>query len=128
MHNTIIALGHLVKDPETRTTTTGKNICTFRMCISDNNAKNKCFIDIEAWEKTADVCAKYLNKGREVLIEGELSVSSWTGKDGTQQNKYFIRANKVKFVGGSKKADSTVSSGASYSAPANDDVDDDIPF
>lgn len=128
MHNTIIALGHLVKDPETRTTTTGKNICTFRMCISDNNAKNKCFIDIEAWEKTADVCAKYLNKGREVLIEGELSVSSWTGKDGTQQNKYFIRANKVKFVGGSKKADSAVSSGASSSAPANDDVDDDIPF
>jgi single-strand DNA-binding protein len=125
MYNTIIALGHLVSDPVLRTTGTGKNICTMRLCISDGAAKNKCFIDVESWEKTADACAKFLVKGREVLVEGELSVSVWE-KDGKPQSKNFIRANKVKFVGGQKK--DAPASGSSTSAPVDSDDDSDIPF
>lgn len=130
MYNTIIAAGYLVNDPITRNTNTGKTICTMRMCISENNAKNKCFIDVEAWEKTAEVCAKFLAKGREVLIEGELCLSSWQGSDGKTQSKNYIRANKVKFLGSPKKADDAQASSGASSAPSNtsDGADDDIPF
>lgn len=127
MYNTIIAIGHLVKDPETRQTTTGKSICTFRICISESQAKNKCFIDVETWEKTAEVCQKYLVKGREAMIEGELSTSSWTTSDGKAQSKNFIKANKVKFLGGGQKSDNSKPQTQNAAGTA-DDSDDDIPF
>lgn len=128
MYNTIIAVGYLVSDPISRSTNTGKSICTLRMCISENNAKNKCFIDVEAWEKTAEVCAKYLTKGREVLVEGELCLSSWQGNDGKTQSKNFIRANKVKFLSSGGKSSDAPSGQASQSAPTSQAEDDDIPF
>jgi single-strand DNA-binding protein len=132
MYNTIIAIGHLVKDPETRTTSTGKAICTFRICISESQAKNKCFIDVETWERTAEVCQKYLAKGREAMIEGELSTSTWTGKDGNPQSKNFIRATKVKFLGGGQKNDAAKddsnTSSKQVSESSNDSEDEDIPF
>ena len=131
MYNTIIAAGYLVNDPITRTTTTGKTICTLRMCISENNAKNKCFIDVEAWEKTAEVCSQFLAKGREVLVEGELCLSSWQSGDGKTLSKNYIRANKVKFLGGGqKKSDAAPASSTGATTPesSSDDSDTDIPF
>jgi single-strand DNA-binding protein len=127
MYNTIIAIGHLVKDPETRVTNTGKSICTFRICISENNAKNKCFIDVETWEKTAEVCQKYLVKGREVMVEGELSMSTWTGKDGNAQSKNFIKGNKVKFLGGGG-GQKTEKPAVAAAVAGSEDIDEDIPF
>ena len=128
MFNNITALGHLVQDPTTRQTSTGKSITTFRICVSDNNAKNKCFIDVETWEKTADVCAQYLTKGREVLINGELCLSSWE-KDGAKFSKHFIKGDRVKFLGGGKKEGDTPTgqSKASSNAQQGDDLDE-VPF
>jgi single-strand DNA-binding protein len=98
-----------------------------RMCISDSNFKNKCFIDVESWEKTAEVCVKYLKKGREVFIEGELCTSSWEGKDGTQQSKNFIKASRVKFLSSGRKDEGSAQGGDK--APAQDDEgSDDVPF
>ncbi len=132
MYNTIVAMGHLVKDPESRQTNTGKTICTFRMCISDSNAKNKCFIDVETWERTAEVCMQYLKKGREVMIDGELNLSTWTGKDGSSQNKLFIKADKVKFLNSGSKKDSDQNQESKPSKAKiehNDDSsEDEIPF
>lgn len=129
MYNTIIATGYLTNDPIVRTTNTGKTICTIRMCISEGNAKNKCFIDVESWEKTAEACAKFLVKGREVLVEGELCVSSWQGKDGQTLSKNYIRANKVKFLGSGKKSeDGASSSNTASSATPQTEEDSDIPF
>jgi single-strand DNA-binding protein len=105
MFNTIVALGYLVKDPEIKQTQSGKSICMMRVCVSENNAKTKCFIDCEAWDKTAEACGKFLKKGREVLIEGELCMSSWTNKEGVTQSRHFIRANKVKFLNTAQKKD-----------------------
>jgi single-strand DNA-binding protein len=127
MYNTIISIGHLVKDPETRTTSTGKPICSFRMCISESYNKTKCFIDVETWEKTAEACQKYLTKGRETLVEGELCVSEWTNKEGKKQSKYFIKAAKVKFLSsGQKDGDKASGDSAPQSSAPSDD--DDIPF
>jgi len=125
MHNTIVAIGHLTADPTSQTTSTGKTICKMRMCISDSNSKNKCFIDVESWEKTAEVCLKFLKKGREIYIEGELGTSSWTGKDGSQQSKNFIRASRVKFLSSGQKSNGSASASADTSEEA---ADDDVPF
>lgn len=105
MFNTIITLAHLVKDPEIKQTQSGKSVCTMRICVSENQAKTKCFIDCEAWDKTAEACAKFLKKGREIMVEGELCMSSWTNKEGVTQSRHYIRANKVKFMNSPLKKD-----------------------
>ena len=103
MYNKIIGIGNVVKDPESRIISTGKQVCTLRVCISDSQAKNKCFIDCECWDRLAEICMEFLKKGKEIMIEGELCMSSWTGKDGSTQNKPYIRADKVKFMNSSQK-------------------------
>lgn len=105
MFNTIITLAHLVKDPEIKQTQSGKSVCTMRICVSENQAKTKCFIDCEAWDKTAEACAKFMKKGREIMVEGELCMSSWTNKEGATQSRHYIRANKVKFMNSPLKKD-----------------------
>lgn len=131
MHNTIVGIGHLVADPTTQATSTGKSICRMRMCISDSNSKSKCFIDVECWEKLGETCQQYLVKGRQIYFEGELSSSTWKDKEGNEKTKNFIRGTKIKFLntGGGKKDDgvepSKASSQKQNSAPSDDD---DIPF
>jgi single-strand DNA-binding protein len=130
MHNTIVGIGHLVADPTTQSTSSGKSICRMRMCISDSNSKNKCFIDVECWEKLGETCQQYLVKGRQIYFEGELSSSTWKDKDGTEKSKNFIRGTKIKFLntGGGKKdeADKPSKPAAKQDNFAADD--DDIPF
>lgn len=123
-------MGHLVSDPVTRQTNTGKTICNLRVCISDNTTKNKCFMDVEAWEKTGEACSKFLKKGREVMIDGELCVSAWQGSDGTSKTKNYIKASKVKFIGGGKNSADrdSVDSSLEDSPVGDQQEDDDIPF
>lgn len=129
MHNTIVGIGHLVADPTTQSTSTGKSICRMRMCISDSNSKNKCFIDLECWEKLGETCQQYLSKGRQIYFEGELSSSTWKDKEGVEKNKNFIRGTKIKFLnsGGKRDDSDKPSQNAPAQQPAASD-DDDIPF
>jgi single-strand DNA-binding protein len=129
MHNTIVGIGHLVADPTSQSTSTGKSICRMRMCISDSNSKNKCFIDIECWEKLGETCQQYLTKGRQIYFEGELSSSVWKDKEGNEKTKNFVRGTKIKFLsnGGGKKDDRDQASPAP-SQSQSDQGDDDIPF
>ena len=130
MHNTIVGIGHLVADPTTQSTSSGKSICRMRMCISDSNSKNKCFIDVECWEKLGETCQQYLVKGRQIYFEGELSSSTWKDKDGTEKSKNFIRGTKIKFLntGGSKKDEAGKPSALAAKQDNFAADDDDIPF
>lgn len=131
MHNTIVGIGHLVADPTTQSTISGKSICRMRMCISDSNSKNKCFIDVECWEKLGETCQQYLTKGRQIYFEGELSSSTWKDKDGTEKSKNFIRGTKIKFLntgGGKKDEGEKPNKAAPKEQAAAADDDDTIPF
>lgn len=77
MYNTIVTVCHLVSDPELKEIGSGKKVCKMRVCVSSQNAKTKNFIDVEAWDRQAEVCSQYLKKGREVLIQGELCMDTW---------------------------------------------------
>ena len=118
MYNSITAAAYLVKDPEVRTTSTGKKVVSLRAGVSTSNAKTKCFVDIEYWNKTAEIAEKYLSKGREFIVNGELCMSTWE-KDGKNFSKYFIRGKDLQFLSSKKKDDSS----------SNDQDDDhEVPF
>ena len=124
MYNSITAAAYLVKDPEVRTTSTGKKVVSLRAGVSTSNAKTKCFVDIEYWNKTAEIAEKYLSKGREFIVNGELCMSSWE-KDGKNFSKYFIRGKDLQFLS-SKSSDIGIS--ASIQEAEADVEGDDVPF
>ncbi len=57
------------------------------------------FIDIVAWGKTGEICAEYLKKGRQVMIEGRLKQDRWEAQDGKKMSKVRVTAENVQFVG-----------------------------
>ena len=104
MYTSITAAAYLVKAPEVRTTPTGNKGANLRVGISSSNAKTKCFIDVEYWDKTAEIAEQYLTKGREFIVQGELCMSSWE-KEGKSFSKYHIRGKDLQFLNNSKKSD-----------------------
>ena len=104
MYNSITSAAYLVKDPEVRTTNTGKKVTNLRVGVSTANAKTKCFIDVEYWDKTAELAEKYLTKGREFIVQGELCMSSWE-KDGKNYRKNFKKGKDFQFFSKNKKRD-----------------------
>lgn len=86
--NKIIFGGHLTGDPVVKPLG-NSNLASFSLAnnrrrtdASGNVKEEVCFLEVEAWGKQADVCAKYLHKGEPVLIEGRLKQSTWEDKNG----------------------------------------------
>ena len=124
MYNTIVTAGYLVADPETRNVGDSK-VCKMRMCISDNKAKDPCFIDVEVWDRQAEVAAEYLKKGRSIILNGELKTSSWES-EGKKFSKNYIRGNTFKFLNtGSSQSDGD---SPKTQEKAKVSADEEIPF
>ena len=105
-YNRIIIIGNLTRDPELKQLGSGQTVC--QMTIAANRQfKNRqtglmvqevCFVDVEVWGAQAESCKQYLQKGRPVLVEGRLKLSTWKDNDGQNKSKHSIVADKVVFL------------------------------
>lgn len=105
--NRVIILGNLGQDPELRYTPNQVAVCTLNVATTDvrtdkegNRQEQTEWHRIIVWNKQAENCQKYLNKGRSVLVEGRLQTRSWQDKDGQKRWTTEIVANNVQFLGG----------------------------
>jgi len=73
------------------------------------------------WGKRAEVCSKYLSKGRQVYVEGRIQTRSWDDKDGNKKYMTEVIANDVQFLGGGKDGGGARRGGAEEAAPPPDD-------
>lgn len=105
--NKITIIGALGKAPELRTTQAGKSVCTFSVAVDEKHGgtEKTTWFRVTAWGKLAELCQKYLDKGRKVCVIGSVGMSEYTGKDGKQHFNLEITADEVEFLGG--KQDST---------------------
>jgi single-strand DNA-binding protein len=108
--NKVILVGNLGNDPELRTIPSGSSVCEFRMATNeswkDRNGQRQERTEwhrIVVWGNRAEVCSKYLSKGRQVYLEGRLRTRSWEDKDGNKRYTTEIVANDVQFLGGSHR-------------------------
>jgi len=87
--NKFIGIGNLGKEPEVRTTQTGKMVTQFSIGIQDGYGDNKSttWLNIVCWEKLAETAGNFPHKGSKVLVEGKVQNRSYEGKDG--QKKYI---------------------------------------
>jgi single-strand DNA-binding protein len=105
--NRVILLGRLGKDPEIRHAQSGLTIASLRLATDsrrpDGNGgwKNETeWHSVVLFGKQAELAQKYLAKGREVLIEGELRTREWQDKQGQKRWTTEVVANNMRFVGG----------------------------
>ena len=108
-------IGNLTKPPELRTTPNNVNVCTFSIAVnrrySKQGEKTTDFFNIVAWRTLADVCAKYLDKGKKVAVSGELQTRSYEAKDGSKRYITEIVADEVEFLSqGEKREEADVDS------------------
>ncbi|MBE7450587.1 MAG: single-stranded DNA-binding protein [Kofleriaceae bacterium] len=99
--NKVILIGHLGADPDMRYTPSGAGVCELRLATSeswkDKNGQRQERTEwhrIVVWGKTAEICAKYLAKGRQVYIEGRIQTRSYDDKEG--QKRYITEIIAVR--------------------------------
>ncbi len=101
--NSVVIVGRAGQDPEVKYFESGKVKTTFSVAVSRWDYKTKAnatdWFNIELWDKTAEVAGEYVKKGSQLCIDGRLAVSKWTGADGEQRERYFIRANSMRLLG-----------------------------
>lgn len=100
--NQVILMGRLTRDPEMRTTTTGKTIASFSLAVDRGGQDDQAdFFDITAWEKLGELVSQYLSKGRRCLVQGRLRQDSWDDKEtGKKRTKVEVVATDVTFLDG----------------------------
>lgn len=150
--NKVILLGNLGADPEIRHLESGSKVANISVATSESYVKNGERFEqtewhrVELWDKLADLCERYLSKGRTVYIEGKIRTSTYQDKDGVTRYDKRIRATNLTFVGGksddntndstnhepeaqAQQSSSDKSSAAQpQPSPERYEPDDDLPF
>ena len=100
--NKLTIIGNLTKDPELRTTSSGVNVCTFTVAVNrkkrEGQEQDADFFRVTAWRERGDICAKFLQRGKKVCVVGPVSVSTYTGNDGTTRANLEVTADDVEFL------------------------------
>ena len=97
--NQLNIIGGLTRDPESRTTQSGKQVCTFSIAVTRRNDREKSdFFRVSAWGELGNNCARYLAKGKKVCVIGQVSVSTYTTQNGETRANMDVFAEKVEFL------------------------------
>jgi len=155
--NKVILMGNLTRDPELRVTPKGTAVCQIGLAVNsqykdkDGNSREEVtFVDIDCFGRQAELIAKYMTKGRPILVEGRLKLDNWETKEGEKRSKLKVILDNFQFVGSGQGRGGEGGEGASggdgfesntpparpasrgnaSSAPArNDNIDEqDVPF
>ena len=105
--NKIILVGHLGRDPELRYLPSGGNaVCNFSVATTEKK-KNRdgeaeettTWFKVTAWGRMAELANEYLSKGRQVYVEGRLSLQTYTDREGQTRSSLEVNASDIKFLG-----------------------------
>lgn len=110
--NRVVLIGNLTRDPELRYTPGGAAVTSFGLAINTTIGRSDggdpkeetCFVRIVVWGKQAESCKQYLAKGRLVCVEGRLIYRSWE-QEGKTRSTLEVRADRVQFLGGARRAE-----------------------
>jgi single-strand DNA-binding protein len=128
--NQVFIKGNITDAPELSYTGKGQAVAKFTVALNHEykpkdkpSVKRVCFIKVTTWNKQAESCAQYLEKGQEVFVTGRLNQDIWE-KDGKKFNQINIVANSGGVDFGRK---STHSAERDNQAPPDDATGQDEP-
>ena len=104
--NKVFLIGNLTRDPELRYTPGGTAVANLGLAVNrkfkDSSGELKeevCFLTVTVWDKQAEACCQYLQKGKPVFVEGVLQSRFWETSDGQKRSAIDVRAERVQFLG-----------------------------
>lgn len=130
MINRVVLVGRLTRDPELRTTNSGKSVCDFSIAVNkrikpQDGSSDADFFRVSCWEKTAEYVANYLTKGRLVAVDGRLQSRKFTDAQGQNREIVEIVADNVQGLDRPKDdgVPAGVAGGTTGTAPSADEYD-----
>jgi single-strand DNA-binding protein len=138
--NKVFLMGNLTRDPQLSYTPNQTAVVDFGLAVNrkwkgqdGENKEETCFVDCQAFGRTAENINKYLTKGRPLFVEGRLTFNSWTAQDGTKRSKHRVTVENFQFLGspgGAGRTEKGVSEQSSEAEEQGGDSvgADDIPF
>lgn len=136
--NNVSLIGRLTADPELKHTQNGKAYTRFTVAVDrpvkSGEEKQADFINIVAWNQTAEFVCKYFSKGQRIALTGTIRTGDYTDKDGKKHYTFDVWANNVEFCESKKestpaakqnKAPATEKPDTEYMAASSDE---DLPF
>lgn len=148
MFNKIIIVGNLTRDVDLKYLPSGSALATIGLASNRKYKKQDgslgeevCFVDVKLFGRTAEVANQYLKKGSQILIEGRLTLESWTDQSGAKKSRHTITAESMQMLGSKSspntdyQANKTNDDMSNYDnkshekdIPQIDINDDEIPF
>jgi single-strand DNA-binding protein len=133
--NKLYIIGNLVRNPESRTTQSGKQVCSFTVAVNrprtSEGQPDADFFRVTAWNAMADNCARYLFKGKKVAVTGPVSVSTYKAQNGDMKAQMEVYAQEVEFLTPADKAHQNAPQPQKtdrQTGYAQADEDEDMPF
>ena len=124
-------IGRLGHPPSMRSTASGNKVCSFSVATdrkwtdkSGQKREKVSWHNVVCFDKLAEICEMYLDKGKLVFIAGELDYQEWNDKDGNKRNKTELIASEMKMLSGKSEPDNAVK----VERPADTISEEDIPF
>ena len=101
--NKVFLIGRLTADPELRYTSSNLPVASFSLAVnrsftSQSGEREADFVNIVVWNKQAENCKNYLNKGSQVAIDGRIQVSKYQDQSGQNRYRTEVVANNVQFL------------------------------
>ncbi len=101
--NTATIVGRAGQDAEIKYFESGKVKTTFSLAVGRWDSKTKGevtdWFNIEVWDKQAEFAGEYVKKGREVAVDGRISISKWTDQTGEERERFLVVANQIRLLG-----------------------------
>jgi single-strand DNA-binding protein len=140
-YNKIILVGNLGRDAELRATPQGKQVASASLAVEDSSKKDERgkfgteWYRIKIWGRQAETLSPYLLKGKTILVEGRLSIQTWTDREGKSRYTPEVSVDRVVLLGSSGGGGGYAAQASRETQPvdelgqAPDDMNaDDIPF
>ncbi|HEY1046965.1 MAG TPA: single-stranded DNA-binding protein [Bacteroidia bacterium] len=110
LRNRVMLIGHLGQAPEVKELGGDKKVARFSIATNDNytNEKGEKMTDTQwhnavAWGKLADIAEKFLDKGKEIAIEGKLVTRNYTDKENVKRYVTEVVVNEILMISGKKE-------------------------
>lgn len=132
--NSVSLLGYLTSDVELRYTPTGSPVANFGIAVNrryrqDDEVKQETtFVDLVAFNRTAEVAKEYLAKGRPAAIEGRLRYRSWETEGGAKRSKLEVLVNRLHLLPRNGKNGNGSAAADAFDGVIPPPDDSDIPF
>ena len=122
--NRVELIGYLGREPEMRYTPGGKAVTSCSVGIGSGSGEGRSteWVNISAWERTAEVLNTYGKKGALVYVEGRLQTRTWDGQDGAKHSRTEVVVSRLQLL--DRKAAGVQPATEDYTIPA----DDSLPF